>query len=112
MGKFVKVLISKKGRLYREAVEAIVAESGLEPMKGAVAIKQIIYCPDWRRRDADNLNKAILDSISHAGLIEDDSFICAGVFEKRHDPDGQGRVLLQFKTVPGATVKAAGAWLT
>ena len=31
--------------------------------------------PDRRRRDLDNILKALLDSIVHAGVIEDDSQI-------------------------------------
>lgn len=33
------------------------------------------YPPDRRRRDLDNILKSLLDSITHAGVIEDDSLI-------------------------------------
>ena len=31
--------------------------------------------PDRRVRDLDNLNKAILDSLTHSNVIEDDKYI-------------------------------------
>jgi len=106
------VKISKQGREYREAVAAIVAESGLKKITGAVAVKRILYTPDWRRRDIDNTAKAIYDAISETQIWEDDSFIAAEMCEKRKSPDKEGRVILQIKSlVDGVIVKKAGAWL-
>lgn len=34
------------------------------------------YRPDNRRRDLDNLLKAVLDALTHAGVYEDDHLIC------------------------------------
>ena len=104
-------LISKKGREYRQAVLNAVQSYGFEPITGAIAVKVILYCPDWRRRDEDNTKKSLYDSISKSGLWEDDSFICASICEKRKDEDKVGRVILQIKPVDGAIVKKAGAWL-
>jgi crossover junction endodeoxyribonuclease RusA len=33
------------------------------------------FRPDRRRRDLDNLLKAILDSLTHAGVMQDDALI-------------------------------------
>lgn len=104
--------ISKEGREYRKEVMRIIAESGLKPITGAVAVKRILYCPDWRRRDEDNTVKAVYDALGAAGLWEDDSFVCAGVFEKRKDEDGIGKVIIQIKPlIAGAIIKKSGAWL-
>jgi crossover junction endodeoxyribonuclease RusA len=42
-------------------------------MMGRLAIKIAAYPPDRRRRDLDNILKALLDSLTFAHVIEDDS---------------------------------------
>jgi len=103
--------ISKAGRKYREDVMRIVAESGLEMIRGPIAIKRILYCPDLKERDADNTAKAIYDSLAHAELIEGDQFVCAEISEKRIDADKIGRVILQISPVKEAVETISGAWL-
>ena len=66
-------LISEKGRAYRAAVAGLL--SGQTKINGRVKIDIIAHAPDNRRRDLDNLIKAIFDAITHAGLIDDDSDI-------------------------------------
>ena len=109
----VSVKISEEGRKYAQDVRRIVIESGMETVRGAVAIKRILYCPDWRERDEDNTAKAIYDALTKAGAIEGDEFVCASVCEKRKSDDGIGRVVVQIKPVTShVTIKKSGAWLT
>lgn len=42
-------------------------------LTGRLGICLDAYPPDKRRRDLDNILKPLLDSLVHAGLIEDDS---------------------------------------
>ena len=42
-------------------------------LTGRLAIEIQAFPPDNRRRDLDNILKALLDSITHARVIEDDS---------------------------------------
>ncbi|MCD8349998.1 MAG: RusA family crossover junction endodeoxyribonuclease [Planctomycetaceae bacterium] len=107
-----RVLISADGRKFREEVATIVKESGIPKQTGALSIKCILYCPDWRARDIDNLGKALFDSLVHAGAIDGDEFICLAVTEKRHSEDKVGRVVVQIrKLTEGVEVKPSGAWL-
>jgi len=109
---FAVVKISKQGREYRKAVAEIVKASGVEMQRGAIAVRRLLYCPDWRMRDEDNTTKALYDSLAHAGAIEGDHFIVAGSVKKFKDADGVGRVVVQIKKVDGGViVKKAGAWL-
>ena len=70
-----RVLISKEGRAYRENVEAIVASLGLPCITSAVSVSIDVYPPDARRRDLDNINKALLDALVSSKLLKDDSLI-------------------------------------
>jgi crossover junction endodeoxyribonuclease RusA len=70
------VFISKKGRQYKSAVEADIREQAPDVyITDKVAITVYMFPPDRRKRDLDNYMKALQDSISKAGLWEDDSLI-------------------------------------
>jgi crossover junction endodeoxyribonuclease RusA len=68
-----RTLISRQGRDYRAQVEKLAA--GLAITHGRLAISIQACPPDKRRRDLDNLLKAPLDAMAHAGLYADDSQI-------------------------------------
>lgn len=44
-------------------------------LTGEVSVEIDLYPPDRRRRDIDNPLKCLLDSMTHAGVYEDDSQI-------------------------------------
>lgn len=70
-----KVLISARGRLYRDSVSVAVyvANRKMNPGRYAVAIEA---CPpDRRKRDLDNMLKSTLDALAHAGVYDDDGSI-------------------------------------
>lgn len=73
-----RVLLSADGRAYRLAVAAAVREqhgSG-DPLTGRLSMTIRAYPIDRRRRDLDNLLKAVLDAVEHAGSVyENDSQI-------------------------------------
>ena len=74
-----KVLISERGRAYRSEVERVVrtlrAGGSLWPeaLSGRLWLMVAMNPPDNRRRDIDNILKATLDALTHAGLWCDDS---------------------------------------
>ncbi|EGW70928.1 crossover junction endodeoxyribonuclease rusA, partial [Escherichia coli O91:H21 str. B2F1] len=66
-------LYQKPGSGYRRAVALIVRQQRLKlSLSGRLAIKIIAEPPDKRRRDLDNILKAPLDALTHAGLLMDD----------------------------------------
>lgn len=71
IGGASRVLLSKEGREYREAVKRAVG--ACQPIKGNVEVQIKAHKPDNRRRDIDNLLKASLDALTKAGVWEDDS---------------------------------------
>lgn len=68
-------LISTDGRKYREQVAAMTMLQTDAHYTGSLTVDITANRPDNRRRDLDNLLKAILDSLTHAGIWGDDSQI-------------------------------------
>ncbi len=65
-------LLSEDGRKYRERVIAIVGEVETK-LRGPLRFEATYNPPDERKRDLDNLQKAIWDAMKHAGVYPDDS---------------------------------------
>ena len=71
-----RMLISKKGREYRKAVaDQVLIQKGAKHYQGKVKMTIEAWRPDERKRDLDNLLKAPLDALTHAGVYMDDQLI-------------------------------------
>ncbi len=70
-----RTLISKKGRLFRKRVLKMLSVHHREPLAGRLHVRVLVYPPDRRRRDLDNITKALLDALEHGGVYENDSQI-------------------------------------
>lgn len=68
-----RVVISAAGVRYRRDVAAVT--EGQQKLLGRLRLEMTVYPPDRRRRDMDNVLKATLDALQHAGLYDDDSQI-------------------------------------
>ncbi len=68
-----KVLISAKGREYRNTVMNTLQFRGIKTLSGPVKLVIEFHAPDNRRRDLDNLTKCLLDSLKFGGIYLDDS---------------------------------------
>lgn len=93
-GRSARVLISREGREYRRKVEA-----ALFPCRrieaARVALRIDAYPPDNRRRDLDNILKALLDSLVAAGALVDDSQVAVLRVERKEVvPGGKVEVWL------------------
>jgi Holliday junction resolvase RusA-like endonuclease len=80
-----RVLIAAAGRRYRTDVElAYRLQSITGGGAGSLPVEISIdaWLPDLRRRDIDNLLKAPLDALTHAGLWDDDSQVMALAIRK------------------------------
>jgi len=71
-----RMIISAEGRSYRKAVaDQVLIQRGAKHYAGKLRVNIEAFRPDNRRRDLDNLLKAVLDGCTHAGVWEDDSNI-------------------------------------
>jgi crossover junction endodeoxyribonuclease RusA len=71
-----RMIISLKGRDYRDAVvDQLKRQQTGCHFDGLLRVTIEAWRPDKRRRDLDNLLKATLDSLAHAGVYDDDSQI-------------------------------------
>ena len=93
-------LISKEGRLYRKQVAEVVAQAGM-PGLGAesIRVKAIAYLPDKRRRDIDNLGKAVYDALEEARVFDDDSQICDAHWLKGPIDRSNPRIEISLETM-------------
>ena len=71
-----RMIISAEGRSDRKAVaDQVLIQRGAKHYTGKLCVVIEAFRPDNRRRDLDNLLKAVLDGCTHAGVWEDDSNI-------------------------------------
>jgi crossover junction endodeoxyribonuclease RusA len=71
-----RMIISAEGRAYRKAVaDQVLIQKGAKHYEKKLRVVIEAWRPDNRRRDLDNLLKAVLDSLTHAGVWEDDALI-------------------------------------
>lgn len=67
------LFVGTKGKAYRAAVWVICMQRGIRPMTGRVKIRMDVHPPDRIRRDLDNIEKCLLDALTHGGAWGDDS---------------------------------------
>ena len=102
-----RMVISREGRAYRKDVCALLAPApemgGNGPRKppsgGRIALCMDAFPPDRRRRDLDNIQKGLLDSLAHAGVYEDDSQIDLLIGRRRPVTAG-GKVEVRVSELP------------
>ena len=77
-GKYLTVYTTAKGKQYRKGTMGVIlvaSERVTTGHKDSLAVTIDVTFPDRRKRDLDNILKALLDALQHAGVYEDDSQI-------------------------------------
>jgi len=91
----VHTRISERGRRYTQAVEALTA--GVEPIDGEVSVTLLVWMPDRKKRDLDNLLKCVLDSLTKAGVWGDDSQVDELRIVRKGITSPYGKVIVRIK---------------
>jgi crossover junction endodeoxyribonuclease RusA len=94
-----RTLISRGGRAFRESVCAILTARKVRPLAGPLAVEVTVHPPDRRRRDIDNVAKALLDALQQGGAYHDDSQIVRLAIEKV-EPVPNGKSVVRICEVP------------
>ena len=93
--------ISVEGRIFRDRVWAqFQAAKGRGSLTGPLQIAIDAYPPDKRRRDLDNLLKALCDALQHAGCYEDDNQLWS-ILIRRFQPIPKGQVVVRISEFVG-----------
>jgi len=93
-----RTLISREGRKFRRTVCSLLAAAGITPLAGPLRVEIEVYPPDRRRRDIDNVQKALLDALQHGGAFHDDGQIVQLKIEKRRSVPG-GRTVVRIEVM-------------
>ena len=93
------MIISREGRAFRKNVCALLGGGKTPPFDGRLAVTLDAFPPDRRRRDIDNLQKSILDSLQYAGIYHDDSQIDVLVTQ-RHEVVPGGKLQVEILPLP------------
>ena len=93
-----RTIISRGGRAFRQTVCSILATRQFETMVGPLVVDVIVYPPDRRRRDIDNVLKSLLDSLEHGGAFHDDSQV-VDLHVRKSNIVADGKVTVRIQTV-------------
>ncbi len=99
-------VLSKDARAYRHQVRRIAITTGIKPLMGPLAIRIDIFPPDDRRRDADNVQKSVLDALQHAGAFWDDSQV-VWLLSIKHESRPSGSIRVQLDDVTSQKISPA-----
>lgn len=80
-----RMIVSEAGKEYRAKVMLLALSHRLRGAFGSkrVAVHLEITMPDHKRRDLDNLPKALLDALTAAGIWEDDQQVDRLLIERK-----------------------------
>ena len=98
-----KTLISREGRVFRGTVIEILAAMNIKPMSGPLQVDVKVFPPDKRRRNIDNVTKALLDALEHGGAYHDDSQIVRLSIEK-FEPVKGGKTIVKIANLDKSTL--------
>ena len=105
MGQSCRVLLSKKGRQYKQDVCNYIADLILDshnfkiPLLGRLSVHITLHAPNRRKYDIDGRLKSLLDALEDAGVYPNDEavdhlVVCRGDIIKG------GQVIVQLMELP------------
>ena len=95
-------VLSAQAKAYKRSVDLACQQQNSGHVVGEIALKMYVYPPDNRRRDLSNVIKITEDSLTEAGVWEDDSQISSiEIYRGRvANFEGSGQVNVEIKEQP------------
>lgn len=91
-GRYIK----PEGKAFRIEVLAVAMQNkACNYVTEEIEVDIEVYPPDKRKRDLDNINKALLDALESAGVFKDDSQIVKLISTKHKNVTG-GKVIVRI----------------
>lgn len=104
-GKYIAVpFLTDKARQFREDVMKLAIGRKCVSSGSAIAVHVMVYPPDRRARDLDNLSKGILDALVHAKILRDDVDIWDLRFTRQSLSSPPGRIVVRIWPINVATI--------
>ncbi len=101
-----QVILGVAGKNYRQEAVVLARRAMWDqrigndfPFKGDVSVRVVVYPPDQRTRDLDNLPKAMFDAMTYALVWTDDNQVARYSVE-RAETARPGRVVLEIDGMP------------
>jgi len=91
-----QVFIKQAGMDYRNNVILLIRSWHIKKRQGEVELQIAVWPPDKRKRDLDNVLKALLDAMQHAGVYDNDCQIYKLSIERFEKVKG-GRIVVVVK---------------
>lgn len=99
--------IKQSGKAFRGVVlYEVLAAKAANNISSPIKMRIDVYPPDKRRRDIDNINKALLDALENSGVYQDDSQIVRLTMTK-YEPVKGGKVIVYINKTKQPVDKAA-----
>lgn len=92
-----RVFLDDRASSYRDEVIHTIGK-GHTTLTGDIRVRVDAYMPDRRKRDLDNLCKALFDAMTHAGVWKDDSQI-HNLMINRAGVESHGRVVVTVSQI-------------
>lgn len=89
---FVQWYLTPEAEAFYGCVQIVAA--GRRIRGESLEVSYIVFLPTRRKSDTDNYSKCIWDSLTHAGVIEDDKLIDDGHQHRRYDPNNPRTVIV------------------
>jgi crossover junction endodeoxyribonuclease RusA len=108
MGQSCRVLISKRGREYKQTVSDMIEAIDDPPFPpfpntSRLGISITLHAPTRRKYDIDNFTKALFDALESAGVIENDNQFDV-MTVKRGEVIRGGRAIVYLYELPEKSV--------
>ena len=105
MGRSCRVLLSKRGREYKQTVSDMIAaiDEPAFPLTTRLGISIMLHAPTRRKCDLDNYTKALFDALESAGVIENDNQFDV-MTVKRGEVIRGGRAIVHIYELPDKPV--------